>query len=337
MRIYFAANTPEAFEGDALGRLAFEAYSKRAGGLTHDGKPIPAWADVGSEVRARWCAAVHAVADCLGIQTKTIEDPDQGRLFSERVNEDGESVRHAKNERIKSIEGAIHSAVMYRAITYCPACGGSGSHTDACPHPEGGAVSPYAIEDVEAAGGYSVIYADPAWPYRNSGGNGAAENHYPTMPLAAMHKLPIARLAAPDALLFVWGTWPNLPECLALIDAWGFTYKTLAFAWVKTRGEKFHFGNGRYTRANTEPCFLAVRGRGIDLVKSHSVRQLIADEGPAEALVAPLGRHSAKPPEARNRIVELVGADTPRIELFARERVDGWDLWGNEVDSDVIL
>ena len=191
----------------------------------------------------------------------------------------------------------------------------------------------YTIEEVEAAGGYSVVYADPPWAYRNAGGNGAAENHYPTMTQADLKALPVARLAGKDSLLFVWGTWPNLPECLDVIRAWGFDYKTLAFAWVKTTpGEKFHFGTGRYTRANTEGCFLGVRGRGIDLVQRHDIRQLI----PEEALVAPVGRHSAKPPEARARIEALCG-DVSRLELFARERTDGWDIFGNEVDSDVLL
>lgn len=190
------------------------------------------------------------------------------------------------------------------------------------------------LEQIQAAGGYSVIYADPAWPYRNSGGNGAAENHYPVMSVPEIKALPVSRLAAKDALLFLWGTWPNLPEAIDVIRDWGFEYKTMAFVWVKTRGEGFHFGTGRYTRANTEGCFLGVRGRGIDLVSDHSVRQLLTEIGEPETLVAPVGRHSAKPPEIRRRIEALTG-DVPRVELFARTKVAGWDAWGNEVESDL--
>jgi N6-adenosine-specific RNA methylase IME4 len=194
-----------------------------------------------------------------------------------------------------------------------------------------------SLEQIESLGGYPVIYADPAWPYRNRGGNGAAENHYPVMTVPEIKVLPVARLAAKDALLFMWGTWPNLPEALEVIHAWGFDYKTLAFLWVKTRGEKLHFGTGRYTRANTEGCFLGVRGRGIDLVQNHAVRQVFAEEGEPETLLAPVGRHSAKPLEIRNRIVELTGSDVPKIELFARAGAIGWDAWGNEsgVDPDL--
>ena len=80
---------------------------------------------------------------------------------------------------------------------------------------------------------------------------------------------------------------------------------------------------GHYTRGNTEDCFLGLRGRMVR--KSAKVRQLIE---------APRGKHSAKPPETRDRIVQLFG-DLPRIELFAREKTDGWDVWGNEVESDI--
>jgi N6-adenosine-specific RNA methylase IME4 len=147
------------------------------------------------------------------------------------------------------------------------------------------------------------------------------------MSLAEICALPVAGIAATDSALFLWATYPNLPEAFEVIKAWGYTYKTVAFTWVKRckKSPGFFVGLGHWTRANAELCLLATRGRPKRL--SRSVRQIID---------APIGRHSAKPAEARTRIVELLG-DLPRIELFARERVDGWDCWGNEVDSDIVL
>ena len=111
------------------------------------------------------------------------------------------------------------------------------------------------------------------------------------------------------------------------MEAWGFSYKGAAFVWVKkTRKSGGNFwGMGQYTRANAEVCLLGVsKGfKASEQVKSHRVHQIVE---------APVGRHSEKPDEVRRRIVELLG-DVPRIELFARERAEGWDAWGNEVQE----
>jgi N6-adenosine-specific RNA methylase IME4 len=189
--------------------------------------------------------------------------------------------------------------------------------------------------DIQAAGGYSIIAADPAWSYAN-GGRGAAENHYSTMTVADLCALPVAGLAARDALLFLWVTWPTLPDALAVMGAWGFAYKNCAFVWVKTnRKTPTDFvGLGHWTRGNTEPCLLGVRGHPER--QSAGVRQLLVTEG-VEPLVAPVGRHSAKPPEYRDRILQLAGPTDGKVELFAREKLPGWDSWGNEVDGDLTL
>lgn len=195
---------------------------------------------------------------------------------------------------------------------------------------------PLTLSQVEELGGYKVLLSDPPWNYSNNGGLGAAENHYPTMKVADICALPVKRLAAKDAVLFMWATWPTLPDAFKVISAWGFEYKTLAFNWVKYHEEsgKKCFGGGFWTRANTEPCFIAVRGEPPRRV-NNAIRQLIEEE---EALLAPRQEHSAKPTEARERIVQLMG-DIPRIELFTRSRVEGWDCWGNQAPggSDVDL
>jgi N6-adenosine-specific RNA methylase IME4 len=181
-------------------------------------------------------------------------------------------------------------------------------------------------------GRFQVIYADPPWRYQDAGCNGAAETHYSTMALSDIQRLPIGALAAPDAVLFLWATYPMLREAFAVIDAWGFTYKSIAFQWVKTYKPKRDgtakpfFGLGRWTRGNTEPCFLAARGKPHRVANDVSQLVLTGDQ----LVVEPVTRHSAKPPEVRERIVRLMG-DVPRIELFARERAQGWHSWGNEL------
>jgi len=194
------------------------------------------------------------------------------------------------------------------------------------------------LEEVRLAGGYQVILADPPWQYSNRGVNGAAEKHYPTMTKAEICNLPVDKIAMADACLFLWVTWPMVAvgAHVELCDAWGFNPKTCAFVWVKrTPTGKEHFGAGWWTRANTEPCLLATRGRPERL--SRTVRQVVEAETP-DVLDAKRGRHSDKPACVRERIVGLCG-DVPRIELFARDRVPGWDAWGNEVPggSDVEL
>jgi len=196
-------------------------------------------------------------------------------------------------------------------------------------------VSAPTVDEIADAGGFPVIYADPPWRYADRGCNGAAEKQYGTMSPADLHALPVGRLASKDCALFMWGTYPLLPQMLTLGAAWGFTYKSIAFQWVKRykNGSPF-FGLGRWTRGNTEGCFLFTRGKPQRVDKG--VFQLIDESFEPEVLDALIGRHSAKPPEVRDRIVRLMG-DIPRVELFARERVPGWECWGNECESTVAL
>ncbi len=175
---------------------------------------------------------------------------------------------------------------------------------------------------------YQVIYADPPWTYNTWSEKGkesrSAEKHYNCMTKEDIQNLPVKELSAGNRALFLWVTFPCLQEGLELIEKWGFTYKTCAFSWVKRNrnSDSFFMGCGYWTRANTEICLLATKGKPHRVSKS--VRQ-ICD--------APIMEHSRKPAEIRDRIVELCG-DVPRIELFARQVADGWDRWGNEAPED---
>ena len=119
----------------------------------------------------------------------------------------------------------------------------------------------------------------------------------------------------------MWATFPMLKEALEVVEAWGFTYKTVAFNWVKQNksGEGLFMGLGNWTRSNSEICLLATKGKPKRV-----------GAGVRSVILSPIQRHSQKPTEIRDRIVELMG-DKPRIELFARDTSPGWDSWGNEV------
>ena len=170
---------------------------------------------------------------------------------------------------------------------------------------------------------YDIMLIDPAWSYNDKAlaGNRGACCKYPVMNIDDIKKLPVGSIAEDNCIMFLWVTMPKLNEVFDVIKAWGFEYKTVAFTWVKKykNGDNF-MGMGRWTRANAELCLLCTKGKPKRI--SASVRQII--ETVPE-------KHSKKPDIVRDKIVELCG-DLPRIELFARERADGWSSWGNEIE-----
>lgn len=174
---------------------------------------------------------------------------------------------------------------------------------------------------------YQIIYADPPWRYEQKSLSGAAEKHYNTMSIQEICDLPIQELSQENSVLFLWATFPMLKEALMVIEAWGYKYKTVGFVWVKEnkKSSGWFMGLGFWTRGNAEICLLATKGKPKRI--HAGVRQLVT---------APVLEHSKKPNDVRKRIVELMG-DVPRLELFARQKVNGWDVWGNEVESDVTM
>lgn len=142
------------------------------------------------------------------------------------------------------------------------------------------------------------------------------------MKIQDIKDLPVKELAAKDCVIFMWITYPMLKEGIELMEAWGFKYKTIGFQWIKLNksGKGKFFGLGRWTRGNTEACFIGVRGKPRR--KSNSVSQIIEESVKA---------HSQKPEVVRDKIRELMGGDLNYIELFARQHSEGWDCWGNEV------
>lgn len=177
---------------------------------------------------------------------------------------------------------------------------------------------------------YNIIYADPAWSYndkragggfKNPNGAGGADKHYKTLSLEEICSIDVKSICLENSMLFLWCTSSLLDYGFKVIQSWGFNYKTVGFVWVKLTKDlsKPYSGMGYYTNQNAEFCLIGLKGKYWREAKN--VKQIIQE---------PRREHSRKPDIARTRIIELCG-DLPRIELFARQKVNGWDCWGNEV------
>jgi N6-adenosine-specific RNA methylase IME4 len=181
---------------------------------------------------------------------------------------------------------------------------------------------------------FRIGYVDPpwnfhAWSHRGEG-KGACQ-HYQCQDLDTLKALPIGDLMAPDSALFCWVVQPMLPEALQVLAAWGFSFRTVAFVWIKMPASwsehqlplriRPRMGLGYHTRSGSEQCWLAIRGRGYKR-QSMGIEQVVH---------APVREHSRKPDEVAARIEQLVGS-VPRIELFARQQRSDWVAWGNEAN-----
>ena len=190
-------------------------------------------------------------------------------------------------------------------------------------------------------GPFGAILADPPWHFEawnretrvmKRGSKTtylAARTHYNTLSIEELCSLPIAAMAAKDCCLFMWITWPNLVGAITVIARWGFQYKTCAFCWIKGHAGQIELFQeeitplmkmGYWTRASSEVCLLATRGKPKRL--NADVRQ---------GIIAPVRQHSRKPDGIHERIERLVAG--PYLELFARQQRPGWTVWGNETDK----
>lgn len=179
---------------------------------------------------------------------------------------------------------------------------------------------------------FSIILADPPWSYglngkKHSRWAGSTVPHYSTLSVSDICTLPVAEIAADNCILFLWATFPCIAEALKVIEAWGFCYKTVGFTWIKfyPKAKTPFFGVGYYTKSNAEICLIAVKGKPPKV--SNSVSSIV---------MTPRGKHSEKPNEVRERIVQLCG-DIPRIELFARTNCSGWLSWGLEAPGSELV
>lgn len=173
---------------------------------------------------------------------------------------------------------------------------------------------------------YNIIYADPPWSFKHYSDKGkgkSPDNYYKCFDIEYIKNMPIRELTAENCILFLWVTYPFLEKCFEVIKAWGFQYKTVGFTWVKKnkKSEGWFWGMGYWTRSNAEICLIATKGSIVR--QSNSVSQIV---------ISPIEEHSKKPDIVREKITQLVGT-LPRIELFARKKTKGWDVWGNEIQK----
>lgn len=175
---------------------------------------------------------------------------------------------------------------------------------------------------------YKIIYADPPWDYgSNSFPSTTNKNAYPLMHTKDICNLPVRQIADVNSLLFLWTTMTHIPDALTVIDAWGFRYVTNGFTWIKIHSQSQLpvLGMGYWTRQNAELCLVAKRGRPTR-----------KDKCVSSIVIEPRREHSRKPDIVREKIVRICG-NVPRIELFARRKTPGWDIWGNELPNDCDL
>jgi len=176
---------------------------------------------------------------------------------------------------------------------------------------------------------YQIIYADPPWEFKTYSEKGrmkTPDRHYPLMKIENIKSMDTDSIADENCVLFLWVPWCNLPDALEVMKAWNFKYSCCGFIWIKKNkhSNNLFWGLGKWTRNNSEVCLLGIKGHPLKYKKSYSVHQVV---------ISKIEEHSKKPDEVRKRIVELMG-DLPRIELFARQKVEGWDCWGNEVPNE---
>ncbi len=175
---------------------------------------------------------------------------------------------------------------------------------------------------------YKIIYADPAWPYTKFSNDKIKLNHpdrritpYRPLSIEDIKSLPVNEIAEKDSILLIWCTGPHNPSAIDVIKAWGFEYTTWQYNWLKRNKNihSFHRGYGHYTGSNTEICLIAKKGKGLPVLR-HDIEQIYD---------GPVTEHSEKPDVFRQRTVQMFG-DVPRIELFARTKIHGWDVWGDD-------
>lgn len=175
---------------------------------------------------------------------------------------------------------------------------------------------------------FNIIIADPAWEYKDeaNAGERGAKHKYPVMRIQDIYELPVEDIAADNAVLLLWGTWPLMPEALACMRAWGFKFKTCGFVWVKKnkKAESDFMGGGHYTRSNSEYVIIGVRGKRIPR-KSNAVMQVLHEA---------LREHSRKPESFYDSVKELYDLRKYKcVELFGRTQRPNITVLGNDTKA----
>ena len=170
---------------------------------------------------------------------------------------------------------------------------------------------------------YKIIYADPAWKYndkQNTPKLGGAEKHYSTMSIKELCELPIKNMTEKNAVMFLWTTSPLLEDTFKVIKAWGFKYKT-SFIWDKVKHNMGHYNSVRHE-------LLLICTKGSCTPEKRKLYDSVVS--------IPRTKHSKKPEYFADLIDELYPSGN-RVELFTRDKKQGWHAWGNEVEDSIDL
>jgi N6-adenosine-specific RNA methylase IME4 len=258
-------------------------------------------------------ASNRQIAKTLGVGSRTVDrdTAPNGARSRENVSRNSGQVRQVAPSGARLVSGAKAAKIIERReIGYDQR---RQSAIERTKHVE---------LDAAALGKFAVGYADPAWRYENppmGASSLSIENHFPTMTLEEICALPVRDIMTDDAVLFLWATAPKLPECMEVIKAWGFVYRT-NFVWVKVRDQP---GMGYYGRYDHE--LLLIAKRGAELPPPAEENRL------SSVLYSPARGHSQKPDEYYD-ILDRMYPGVRKIELFNRGGLNRplWTAWGNQ-------
>ncbi len=182
---------------------------------------------------------------------------------------------------------------------------------------------------------YKIVYADPPWKFGSKAYQDSdrkmlvlEKTQYNTLSVDELKKLNVKDITEEDCICFMWVTDSHLKEGIEVLESWGFKYKTIGFNWIKKYASgSFCVNFAPWTLKSWEICLIGIKG----IMGKHKIVNNIQGLVIEERTI-----HSKKPEEVRKRIEKLFG-NLKRIELFARNKKEGWDVWGNEVESDISL
>lgn len=179
---------------------------------------------------------------------------------------------------------------------------------------------------------YNIIYADPPWSFSSKELQKydnkrftSMDKHYPTQSKDWIKNLSVKNITEKNSCIFLWVTDAHIKEGIEVMESWGFKYVTIAFIWEKVSKNGITVANlGSWTMKNYEICLFGTKGKMLQYKKCNNIYQKV---------VAERTKHSKKPQQVRDNIVKIF-PNLPRIELFARQKAEGWDCWGNEVEEE---
>jgi N6-adenosine-specific RNA methylase IME4 len=253
--------------------------------------------------------STRSIADVVGTSKSTVADD---LVVQNRTEDDAQSSNSVQNRTPLDAVAAL--AIADQAHRTQDKKDRQAGVVDAIE--QGGGCTVDDLEKLVGAAKFGTVYADPPWMYGNQSTRGATGDHYTGMSVDEICALPVAQIAADSAHLHLWTTNAFIFDAKRVMESWGFEYRS-CFIWVKPQ-----IGMGNYWRVSHEFMLLGIRGSAP-----------FADKSLRSWAELRRGQHSAKPEEIRG-LIERASAG-PRLELFGRRAVDGWTVWGNQIERNL--